>query len=218
MTLRVVSERTEWFTIGKYTVLRFVPPFRLSALFSLFHRLLKSGSGHQVKLRLSIGYVHLTKRYRMTTLIVFCARFLFVSSFLCFGAVMYKSDNPQRKALMLRAILVALLSIALAKGLGAVYYEPRPFVVQHIQPLVPHEPDSGFPSDHTLLVFACAFLLVPFSRPAALITLLIGSAVGTARVLSHLHSPLDIGASIVFALLANVVAAFLIRLPAQPDR
>ena len=37
-------------------------------------------------------------------------------------------------------------------------------MTDHFEPLIPHEPDNGFPSDHTLLGGAIASLLLPFEK------------------------------------------------------
>jgi len=83
--------------------------------------------------------------------------------------------------------------------------------VRHVAPLIPHDADNGFPSDHTELVFACAFLLLPFSRRVSAAAGIVGAAVGAARIASLLHSPLDICAGIGFAGIANVAACAIVR-------
>jgi len=149
----------------------------------------------------------------MTELIIICAKYLFIAIPLLLLYVFWTLSNAQRKTLVLRGLIVCILAILLAKGGGALYNEPRPFVVQHVAPLIPHEADNGFPSDHTLLCFACAFLLVPFSPRMIGPALLISVTVALARVASLLHSPLDIVASIVMAAVANVIAFVAIREP-----
>ena len=113
-----------------------------------------------------------------------------------------------------RGLIAAILAVLCAKAGGALYFEPRPFVAHHFTPLIPHEPDNAFPSDHTLLAFTCGFLLVGFAPPfLSVMTLLCAGVIAFARIQSGLHSPLDIGASIVMALTANLIAARLIAYP-----
>jgi len=149
----------------------------------------------------------------MTELIIICAKYLFITVPLLLLYVFWTLSNARRKTLLLRGIVVCILAVILAKGGGALYNEPRPFVVQHVAPLIPHEADNGFPSDHTLLCFACAFLLMPFSPRAIGPVLLIAVTVALARIASLLHSPLDIVASIFMAAIANSIAYFAIREP-----
>lgn len=151
----------------------------------------------------------------MTALIVFCAKYLFVVPPLLVLLVFGKAAPEQRRAMLLRGLIVLAVAVVLAKIGGALYDEPRPFVVRHVAPLIPHAPDNGFPSDHTELSFCCVFLLVPFSLPVAGAASLVALAVGAARIASLLHSPLDIAASILFAAVANLIAGATVR-PRRP--
>ncbi|MCW3101504.1 MAG: bcrC1, partial [Chthonomonadaceae bacterium] len=153
------------------------------------------------------------KRNRMTALIIFCAKYLFVAIPLILVWVFWQVSPVDRRTLLLRGVIVLIVAVVLAKGGGALYNEPRPFVVQHVTPLVPHDADNGFPSDHTLLCFACAFLLLPFSPRAVGPALLIAATVGMARIASLLHSPLDVIASILMAAVANIIAWKAVRNP-----
>jgi undecaprenyl-diphosphatase len=147
----------------------------------------------------------------MNALIVFCAKYLFAVIPLLLLFVFWQLDNTERKLLVLRGIVVLVLAISFAKAGGALYNEPRPFVVQHVVPLVPHDADNGFPSDHTLLSFACAFLILPFAPRVVGPALLIAATVAMARIASLLHTPLDIVASILMAGLANLIAWRIVR-------
>ena len=151
----------------------------------------------------------------MTGLIIFCAKYLFVAIPLIVLWVFWTLSPADRRLLLLRGLVVLVIAVALAKSGGALYTEPRPFVVQHTAPLIPHDADNGFPSDHTLLAFACGFLLYPIASRAAGPALLIAATVGAARIAALLHSPLDIVASILMAAVANLIAWKVIRDPAD---
>lgn len=125
--------------------------------------------------------------------------------------VSWRLSRQQRAVLLVRGVIVLIVSVALAQIGGAIYHEPRPFVAQHLQPLIPHANDNGFPSDHTLATCAIALLLAPFSLPAGAATLLLAAVVGIARIGCHLHSVLDIAASFLFAGIANAVAWLAVR-------
>lgn len=152
----------------------------------------------------------------MTVLIKLCAQYLFAGAPLIVAAVLRAVPSERRRRLVLTAVVVAVLSVAMVKVAGALYYDPRPFVAHHTVPLLPHQADNGFPSDHTTLTFDCAFLLLPYSAPAAAAAAAIGLAVGSARVMAGIHSPLDIIAGILFAALANLIARMLMR-PRSPS-
>ncbi len=147
----------------------------------------------------------------MNGLIIICAKYLFVVNGLLYLGVFYRTPPEDRRTLVLRTAAALLIALVLAKGGGALYNEPRPFVTQHIAPLIPHEADNGFPSDHTLLSFTLAFLLVPFCKRSGVAAVIIGTIVGVSRIAAHLHSPLDIVASIVIAGIATVGAMQIIK-------
>lgn len=156
----------------------------------------------------------------MTQLVIFCAQDLFLLVLLVGAGVFWKVSASNRRTLFLRGLVVLVLGVILAQGGGALWQDPRPFVVHHTRPLIAHAPDNGFPSDHALLTFGCAFLLLPFSRRAAGIAGVLALLVGIARVASGLHWPVDIIASVVFAAVANAIAFALVRprlLPTQKE-
>jgi undecaprenyl-diphosphatase len=78
--------------------------------------------------------------------------------------------------------------------------------VEHFRPLIPHEADNGFPSDHALLAagivaavgFARLLWVLPFGLLAGL--------VDWARVGVGVHHPIDVLGSDAFVLLGVVVA------------
>lgn len=161
----------------------------------------------------------------MDGLIIFGAKYLFVAPPLVVAAVFLRVSPAARRALFLRGLTAGVVAIGLTLAAGSLYHERRPFVVNHVRPLIPHVADNGFPSDHTTLTFTCAFLLLPFSTGAALAAAVLAALVGAARVASRLHTPLDVAAGIAIALLANLAAALLVRhgpgsrvAPAAPGR
>ncbi len=139
----------------------------------------------------------------MTQLTIIAAKYLIVVPLLLLVWEFWRAGSEAQRILVRRGLLAGVIAIALAKTGGALYNEPRPFVAHHFTPLIPHEADNGFPSDHTLLAFTCAFLLLgQRAMPLSLLAGLFAAAVACARIVSGLHSPLDIGASILFAALA----------------
>ena len=142
----------------------------------------------------------------VNALIVIGAKYLFVLAPLLVGFV-FAVLPPARRPLLFRGAIALVIAVVLAKGGGALYNEPRPFAVRRVAPLTPHEPDNGFPSDHTLLCAVCALLILPFSRPLGIAAGVVALTVGAARVLALLHSPLDILVSLAFAAIAAYAAS-----------
>jgi membrane-associated phospholipid phosphatase len=105
----------------------------------------------------------------------------------------------------LTAIMV-VLAYVFAKIGGIVYSDPRPFVTDHVRPLIAHAPDNGFPSDHALLaaalVAAVAFVRPLLALPVAAVAIL----VDWARVGAGLHHVADVAGSTLFVALGAAIA------------
>lgn len=102
--------------------------------------------------------------------------------------------------------LSLILSFALSRIAGALYYNPRPFVVNGTEPLIPHAPDNGFPSDHTLLFAALAAIAWHFDKRVSVGLWIAAVGVGAYRVYASVHHPLDILGSIGIALIGTSLA------------
>jgi undecaprenyl-diphosphatase len=134
----------------------------------------------------------------MHSLIIFGAKYLILAVVLLWIMAWLQASRHHKKQLVWAAITAVILAAILDKIASKIYYDPRPFTTHHIQPLVSHVADNGFPSEHTLFGVTVAVALI-FYRPklgsAALILALI---VGVSRVAAHVHSPIDIvGAALI---------------------
>ena len=148
----------------------------------------------------------------MTSVWVFLAQYLVALSGLLALATFFLIEPGYRKPLIMRGLIILVVAIVLAKGGGRLIDDPRPFVTLHQPPLIPHEPDNGFPSDHTLLAASLAFLILPFRRDLGIAALVTALLVAVGRVETLLHSPLDVAASFLMALVALGVATACVRL------
>jgi len=126
------------------------------------------------------------------------------------------------RATRLRACLVlcvsGIFSYLAALIAGAVYYDPRPFVVGNFTPLIAHAPDNGFPSDHTLLAAVLAFFIFYYNRWLGAALLLVALAVGVSRVVAGVHHVADILGSIIIAGIVVTLVYYLLRPRAQPEQ
>lgn len=127
--------------------------------------------------------------------------------------VAYWLRSPRSTKLPLGATLVigGALGLVLDVIGGRVFYDTRPFVTDHVTPIIPHAADNGFPSDHALLTFFLAFALYAWSRRLALVLFVNALLVSWARVAAHIHSPLDILGGLVIGLVSAVVAQAVVR-------
>ena len=108
--------------------------------------------------------------------------------------------------------LGGLATIAFVKLSAARFYEQRPFLVEHVKPLVAHAADNAFPSDHLAACGLAFGYLWPRSKTSAVLALLAAVAIAAARVLAHLHYIQDVVFGFAFGLAGALVGAWAARL------
>ncbi len=113
--------------------------------------------------------------------------------------------------LLYRALIVLPLAFITGKVLSLVINNPRPFVVEGIQPLIAHVPNNGFPSEHMLLVATVAALVYTQNKTLGIILAILALCVGIARVVANVHHGIDIVGSVFIASVAVFVACRLVR-------
>lgn len=149
----------------------------------------------------------------MDAIIVFCAQYLFLLVILLeLLAVMRLGKGTDEKVKFLVAIILAgVIAFILSRIASKVYYDPRPFVSEHVKPLFAHAPDNGFPSDHALLTGTLTAIAYFYNRKYANMMLVPTLIIGAARVLAKVHSPLDIGGGWVFGIVGAFAAYYIVR-------
>ena len=122
-------------------------------------------------------------------------------------AVVYflMQSRPRRKRMLIFAALVLPLVYIVSLIGGVLYDDPRPFVVRHFTPLIPHKPSNGFPSDHVLWSAATAAIIFPSNKYLSLILWLLTVLVGASRVYVGVHHPIDIVGSIAMAVVVTSI-------------
>lgn len=146
----------------------------------------------------------------MQLAIIIGAKYLIYLALALVGLFWLKMQPLQRK----RLVIFLLVSLPLTYLAGVLareaYLNPRPFVEDGFVPLIPHEADNGFPSDHALLAGAVASALLFFNKRMARWLWIIAGAVSVSRVYAGVHHWIDILASFAIALLvASVVHVFI---------
>lgn len=137
----------------------------------------------------------------MIPLIIFAAKYLVALPIIV--AVGYALVSHRRREFLIYAVLVLVISYAFAFVAGQSYYNPRPFVVENVAPLIAHATDNGFPSNHTLLAGALAGIVTAFNLPLGVFLWIVAVLVGIGRVFALVHHPIDIIASLLITALSS---------------
>lgn len=90
-------------------------------------------------------------------------------------------------------------------------YRPRPFVSWDFIPLIPHDPNTSFPSSHAFFFgLTTIFLMIPLMNPFQKWAILVGGMLMClSRVIAGLHYPSDIFFGVIF----GFFSAFLLLRP-----
>jgi undecaprenyl-diphosphatase len=138
----------------------------------------------------------------MDTFLIYSAQYLFVLPTLMLGVFFVTRRWPAQKSMAIFAVPAGLFAYALGLLGNFFYYDPRPFVVEHFVSLIPHVPDNGFPSDHTLLAAVLASVAMYWDKWLGAALWAIAILIAVARVYVGLHHPIDVFGSIGIALIA----------------
>lgn len=140
----------------------------------------------------------------LTSLIIFCAKYLIILPPLALLAALY--CRKRRWPFLIFSLSSLALTYTLGMLASLLWYNPRPFVEQNFTPLIAHAANNGFPSGHLLLAAACASIAFYYNRTFGLALWAVALLIGLARVLAGVHHWIDIAASIVIAIFATFVA------------
>jgi undecaprenyl-diphosphatase len=142
----------------------------------------------------------------MDSIVVFVAKYALFFSLAIAVYVWLRLPREQKWEFVVWAIIGGAVALALVKLGGALFYDTRPFVTDHVAPLFAHAPDNGFPSDHTAASMFAAVLVLYYSRRWGVVLVVISLLIGASRIDAHLHRPIDILGAIVIAVVAALIA------------
>lgn len=138
----------------------------------------------------------------MHFLIVFLAKYFYLVVAAIFVFYFLSLSALVKKRFFLLSLFSLPLSYLIAKILGHFFYNPRPFVSEHVAPLIRHAANNGFPSDHALLTMSLAAIVFMFQRRLGVLLMVFAFLIGFARVLAKIHHTVDILGSFAIAVLA----------------
>ncbi len=142
---------------------------------------------------------------------IFGAKYLYliviIISFIWFSI----QPKPRQREILIIIFICLPLVLIISEIAGRLYYNSRPFVLGHFQPLIPHKADNGFPSHHALLVSAISMIIFLFSRRAGLVLWILALFVGFSRVYAGLHHIIDIGGSILISIISVALTCIFVK-------
>lgn len=150
----------------------------------------------------------------MNLIIIFFATNVFpisIAIFVLYVGYLWRKNKEKCLSLARLSLISFPLTYLLAKIAGYIIHDPRPFVVEHIKPLIAHAADNGFPSDHTLLTSVIASVIYVYNKKLGMVLFVISIAIGSARVLAGIHHPLDIVGAMVISIVAVYASWTLIQ-------
>ena len=139
-------------------------------------------------------------------LAIFCAKYLIIFSVAFAGASLLKLSKKEKRAIIIFGAIALPIIYLTALTASHFYNNPRPFVVEHFVPLISHDADNGFPSDHALLASAIAAIWTAYHRRIGLMLWVAALFIGLGRVAVGVHHPIDVIGS---ALIAGIVTCAL---------
>lgn len=122
---------------------------------------------------------------------------------------MWLWGGQAQRSLALKVLTSIGAALFISYLCGALWPQPRPFVLGLGHAFFPHKATSSFPSNHTIIIATFAFALILDRRWAGWgwAALLAAVVVGTSRVYLGVHFPLDIAGGLILAPVAAAATA-----------
>lgn len=107
--------------------------------------------------------------------------------------VLWVIDGKIKKETVIHAIFSCLIAYAVTELIKTFFPTLRPFQFDGALPLTLTVPtDGAFPSSHSAVGFALAVTILKHDRKVGILYLIMAGLVGIARIIAHVHYPIDI--------------------------
>jgi undecaprenyl-diphosphatase len=140
------------------------------------------------------------KNYFLDTVAIFTAKYL-IYIFGIYLIYLWFLRSKYRQEVLF-AGYAALIGLGINFIITQFYFHPRPFMIPTGTLLIPHAPETSFPSDDTTSMFAISLMLliVEELRSKGVIFFIFAFIGGLSRVYTGLHFPMDIAGSLFVAI------------------
>ncbi|KWF28088.1 undecaprenyl-diphosphatase [Burkholderia pseudomultivorans] len=118
-------------------------------------------------------------------------------------------ERPTRRQAIEAGVGVCV-ALGLAQVIGHIWFSPRPFMAGVGTQLIPHAPDSSFPSDHMTFAWSLAagLLLGSTTRATGFVVAALALAIAWGRIYVGVHWPFDMAGGVLVGT-AGALAAHL---------
>ncbi len=118
--------------------------------------------------------------------------------------VLWVIDGKIKKETVIHALFSCLIAYAITELIKTFFPTLRPFQFDGAFPLTTTIPtDGAFPSSHTAVGFALAVTILKHDRKVGILYIIMAGLVGIARIMAHVHYPIDIVAG---ALIGTIIS------------
>jgi undecaprenyl-diphosphatase len=128
----------------------------------------------------------------MDWVVTFCVQYLFLGLLLLYLIALAQAGKKHQKALLLSLLISAVIAAIFTVVARQLYYDPRPFVSRHLQPLVQHVVNNGFPSIAEVYTMTLALVIFYFRRGLGSLTILLALITGLSFMAAHLNFLIDV--------------------------
>lgn len=125
--------------------------------------------------------------------------------FMFFGLiVLWVIDGKIKKETVIHAIFSCFLAWVVTELIKYIFPTLRPFQARDLLPLTLTIPgDGAFPSTHTALAFALSTTILKHDKKIGILYLVMAGLVGVARIIAHVHYPVDIIAGAIIGVIIS---------------
>lgn len=125
---------------------------------------------------------------------------------LAFIFLLISEPKKIRRILFINVVYTTIVSLCLNYFVKKVKYRPRPFIIRHVNVLLPSKLDSSYISKHALLAFSLSTCFFLYNKVLGKFMFILSTVMGISRVWVGAHYPLDV----VRGGLLGSVASFII--------
>ncbi len=136
---------------------------------------------------------------------IFIAKYLYLFEIIAFAIYFILQSKEIRKHILILSSIYLPTTYIVAKISSFIYFDPRPFIINHFVPLISHTNDNGFPSDHMLLTSAIASILFIYNKKLGIIFWIVAIMIGLSRVFVGVHHFIDIIGSAIISIITIII-------------